>query len=167
MTNGSTSGRASSNSSTRAMRMVREVEEAQRSAAPFQGALRLEVEQSGDEAVARVKDEGVQRPRRARPVRGRVPGERQLEEGVQLDAVAAAPGVLQDHSAGADVAGACQADRRTGGRGDGGGVCAENAQIAIAQVPTSIRHAPLDVEQPIEAYERVGVAAGVHHLELE
>ena len=55
------------------------------------------------------KQQGVQRPLGARADRRRILGERELEEGVELDALAAEPGVVQDHAAGADVAGAGRA----------------------------------------------------------
>src|SRR5437667_247743 len=106
MMNGSMSGIVSSNSSARTMRMAREVEEMQRPVASLELTRGFELEHCGDEAVAWMKHQRVQRPLGARaPGRG-VLGQRQLEKRVQLHALAAAPGVVHDQATGADVSGA-------------------------------------------------------------
>src|SRR6266849_4860149 len=104
--NGSTSGRVSSNSSARAMRMVDKIEEMQLPRAPLHHAGGRALEQRGDQAVLGVEDEGMQRPRGPRAVGGGILREGQLEEGMQLDRLAAAARVLQHHAARADVPGA-------------------------------------------------------------
>src|SRR2546428_12964319 len=105
MMNGSTSGRASSNSSIRAMRITRQIQEVQLSAAALELPLGLELHDPGDQAVQRVKYEHVERPLATGAVGGGVLGEGELEKGVQLHALAAATGILKDHAAGADVPG--------------------------------------------------------------
>src|SRR2546422_11283389 len=62
MMNGSTSGRASANSSIRAMRITRQIQEVQLSAAALELPLGLELQHPGDQAVPRVKYEHVERP---------------------------------------------------------------------------------------------------------
>src|SRR5205809_6616974 len=103
MMNGSTNGIVNSNSSTRVMCTGREVEEVQGAVATLQMTRRREREQRGDEAVARIEQQRVERPLGARPMRRGVFRQRELEESMQLHALAAAPRVLHDHAAGADV----------------------------------------------------------------
>src|SRR5437879_8566881 len=85
---------------------------------------------------------------------------------MELDTLAAAPGVLEDHPAGADIAGA---DERAveGGRGRSKAVEVQGAQVAVAQVPASVGHLGLPVEQSVEAHERVGAAARLQHVDLK
>src|SRR5207253_8090095 len=91
--NGSRNGSSSWCSSTRAMRMGRHVEEMQLVVAPFDLPARLEVQQRGDQAVVRREHQRMQRPLGAGALRRGILGQRQLEEGVQLDALATAAGV--------------------------------------------------------------------------
>src|SRR2546421_9293825 len=93
--NGSTNGIVSSNSSTRVMRTGREVEEVQRPVAPLESTRRFELEQRGDEAVARIEQQRVERPLGPRAARRGVFRQRELEESMQLHALAAAPRVLR------------------------------------------------------------------------
>src|SRR6058998_1944958 len=118
MMNGSTSGRARSNSSMRAMRITGDIQEVQLPVAALELPPSLELQHSRDQAVPRVEYQRVQRALRARPVgRGEL-GERQLEEGVELHAFAAATGILKDHAAGADVPGSGECrDPRSCARG--------------------------------------------------
>src|SRR2546427_5150998 len=114
MMNGSTSGRARSNSSMRAMRITRQIQEVEPPAAALELPLGLELQHPRDQAVPRIEYQRVQRALGARPVgRGEL-GERQLEEGVELHAFAAALRVCEQHAARADVAGADQADSPRG-----------------------------------------------------
>src|SRR2546426_12666039 len=99
MMNGSTSGRASSNSSTRATRITRQIREVQLPAATLERPLGLELQDPRDQAVPRVEYQRVERALRARPVGRGVLGERQLEERVQLRAFGAAAGILKCHAA--------------------------------------------------------------------
>src|SRR2546430_14344388 len=99
MMNGSTNGIVNSNSSTRVMCTGREVEEVQGTVAALEPTRRREREQRGDEAVARIEQQRVERPLGARPVRRGVFRQRELEEGVELHALAAAPGIFDDHAA--------------------------------------------------------------------
>src|SRR5437879_8103093 len=80
MMNGSTSGSASSNSSTRATRITRQIPEVQLPAATLERPLGLELQHPRDQAVPRIEYQRVQRALRARPVGRGVLGERQLEE---------------------------------------------------------------------------------------
>src|SRR3989475_6852604 len=105
MMNASTRGRARSNSSMRAMRITRQIQEVQLPAATLQLPLGLELQDPRDQAVPRIEYQRVQRALRARPVGRGVLRERQLEERVELRAFAAAAGILKDHAAGADVPG--------------------------------------------------------------
>jgi len=69
---------------------------------------RFELEHPRNHAVPRMKHEHVERPLRTGAMGGGVRGERELEKGVQLHALAAAAGILEDHAAGVDVPGAGQ-----------------------------------------------------------
>ena len=86
------------------MRTGREVEEVQHAGAALESPRRFEREQRGDEAVAWIEQQRVQRPLGARAVRGGVFRQRELEERVELHALAAAPRVLHNHAARANVA---------------------------------------------------------------
>src|SRR5205814_4260755 len=68
ITNGSSSGSVSSNSSARAIRIGEEIEEAQLAVPPLQLTPLFEVQQAGDQSVARVEDQFVQSPLGARAV---------------------------------------------------------------------------------------------------
>src|SRR6184192_1709295 len=96
MMNGSTKGSVSSYSSARAMRIRGEIQEMQLAAPPLELAQRLELEHPRDQAVPRVKHERVQGPLGARAVRGGILGERELKERMELDALAAATGVVDE-----------------------------------------------------------------------
>src|SRR5207249_1518812 len=106
--NGSANGSSSAYSSTRAMRMGWQVEESELAALPLELPARFALEHHRDQAVPRMKDQGMERPLDAGAVGGGVLGERKLEEGMQLHALATAAGILEDHATGADVAGAGQ-----------------------------------------------------------
>src|SRR5437588_6685145 len=114
MMNGSTNGIVSSNNSTRVMRTSREVEEVQRAVASLETPRRFEREQRGDEAVGRIEQQHMKRPLSARAVSRGVFRQRELEERVELHALAAAPRVLHDHAAGADVSRAAERAVRDG-----------------------------------------------------
>src|SRR4029077_14145766 len=101
--NGSANGSSSAYSSTRAMRMGSQVEEPELAAQPLGLAARFALEHHRDQAVPWMKDQGVERPLDTGAMGGGVLGERKLEEGVHLHALAAAPGILEDHAAGRDV----------------------------------------------------------------
>src|SRR6267378_8141087 len=100
------------------MRMRPHVEEPELAVLPLELAARLELEHPRDQAVLRVEYQRVERPLGTGPVRGGILGEGELEERVQLHALAAAAGILEDHAAGGDVAGARECrDPRTCVRG--------------------------------------------------
>src|SRR3989454_10387885 len=160
MMNGSTKGRVSSCSSTLAMCTCGHVEEVQLAAPALERTSCLELEHPSDKSVLRVKHERVERALGARALGRGILGQGKLEERVDLDALAAAPGVLEDHPAGADVAGA--REPRPDGRGN-----VQDTQIPVTQVPSPVRDALLGVEQAIEADERVSTPTSVHHLELD
>src|SRR2546426_4300692 len=146
MMNGSTSGRARSNSSMRAMRSTRQIQEVQLPAAALELPLGLELQHPRDQAVPRIEYQRVQRALGARPVgRGEL-GERQLEERVDLHAFAAAPRVCEQHAARADVAGA---DERAvaGGSGPSQAVAVQDAEVPVAQVPAAVGNPLPLVEQ--------------------
>src|SRR5947207_14574271 len=105
---GQTKGRMNSNSSARVMLTCREVEERQRTVTSLELTCGFELEHGGDEAVARMKHQRVQRPLGARAASRGVLGERKLEKRVELHALAAAPGVVHDQAAGDDGSGAAQ-----------------------------------------------------------
>src|SRR5437899_7936005 len=162
MMNGSTSGRARSNSSIRAMRITRQIQEVHLSAAALELPLGLELQHPGDQAVPRVKHEHVERPLGTGAVGGGVLGEGELEKGVQLRALAASLRVFEQHAARADVAGA---DKRAvgGGSGRSQAVEVQDAEVPITQVPSPVGNAEPFVEQAVEADEGVGARGGVHH----
>src|SRR5207247_4246124 len=103
MMNGSTKGRVSSCSATLAMCTCGHVEEVQLAAPALERTSCLQLEHPSDESVLGVKHERVERALGARALGRGILGQGNLEERVELDALAAAPGVLEDHSAGADV----------------------------------------------------------------
>src|SRR6266480_6089394 len=89
MMKGSRNGSSSACSSTRAMRMGPDVEEVQLAVAPLDLPARLEVQHRGDEPIAGREHERMQRPLGTGAVRRGILGQRQLKEGVQLDALRA------------------------------------------------------------------------------
>src|SRR2546427_11860391 len=95
------------------MRMRSHIDEPQLAVVPLELATRLQLEHPRDQALLRTEYEGVERPLGTGAVRGGVLGKGKLEEGVQLHALAAAAGVLEDHAAGGDVPGA--RERAVGG----------------------------------------------------
>src|SRR5437016_714115 len=104
MMNGSRNGSSSSCSSTRAMRMaLPHVEEVQLAVAPCELPARFELEHPRDQTVRGMKHEPVERSLGTGAVSRGILGEGELEEGVQLHALAAAAGVVEDQAAGADV----------------------------------------------------------------
>src|SRR4029077_7181091 len=118
MMNGSRNGSSSSCSSTRAMRMGLHIEEMQLAVAPLDLPARRELQHTRDQAVVRREYQRMQRPLSAGAVRRGILGQGQLKECVQLDALAAAAGVLEDHAARADVAGSGESrDPRACARG--------------------------------------------------
>src|SRR6266850_5963576 len=163
MTNGSRSGSDRSNSSARAIRIGYEVEKMKLATTPRELAPSLALEHRGNETVARIEDERVQRSLCARPVGRGILLERQLKEGVQLDGGAAARCVFNNLAAGMDVAGA------TEGRADGraGGRAVQNTKVAIAQLRTSIGDAGFRVKKSIENHKRIRTARRLHHFGLE
>src|SRR5437762_11756930 len=104
--NGSANGSSSAYSSTRAMRMGSQIEEPELAALPLELPARFALEHHRDQAVPRMKDQGMERPLDTGAVGGGVLGERKLEEGTQLHALASAAGIHEDHATGADVPGA-------------------------------------------------------------
>src|SRR5574341_1513891 len=89
MTNGSTSGRVSSNSSIRAARTRHHVEEVQFTVARLERPGRRHLQHAGEHPLPRMEKQGVQGPRRAGAVRGRVFLERQRLRPVYFDAIGA------------------------------------------------------------------------------
>src|SRR6266850_1439584 len=154
MMNGSANGSSSAYSSTRAMRMGWQVEETELAALPRQLPARFELEHPRNQAVPWMKHERVERPLGTGAVGGGVLGEGKLEEGVHLHALAAAAGVVEDHAARADVAGA--SEPRAYARGQ---LSLQHSQVPIAQVPPSVCGALLRVEHPIEDHQGVSPAA--------
>src|SRR5690242_8107878 len=114
MMNGSANGSSRAKSSTLAMRTMSHVEEMQLAAASLELAVRLELEQPRDQSLPRVKDERVQHPGGPGPLCRGVLGERELKERVELNALATASRVLEQHAAGGDVAGAAKAGVEVG-----------------------------------------------------
>src|SRR5689334_17102883 len=96
------------------MRMPCHVEEVQLAVAPLQLSARLELEEPRDQSVLRVKHERVQHARRPRTMRRGVLGQGKLKKRVQLDALAAAARIFEDHTAGVDVAGTAKAEVEVG-----------------------------------------------------
>src|SRR2546425_1300065 len=162
MTKGSTSGRVSSKSSARAIRIGQEVEEMQLATTARELAGGLTLEHHGNEPVTRVEDQRVQGTLRTRAISRGILLVWELEERVQLDGRAATECVVDDHPAGVDVAGAAErSDGVTVGRS------VQNAQVSLAQLWSSVGNAFLRIEEPIEHDERVGFARGIHHLALK
>src|SRR5438552_3492392 len=108
MTNGSSSGSVSSNSSARAIRMEweQEIQEMQLTTAPLELSPRFPLQHDGDQAVARMEDQGVQSTLRARAIGCGILLERQLEECMELHRRTATQRVVDDHPARIDVPGA-------------------------------------------------------------
>ena len=123
----------------------------------------LQIEHPRDQPALGMEQQRVQRPLGAGAGRGRILGERQLEEGVQLDALAAELRVLQDHAPGGDVAGAGER-RPVDARGLHRG---QRTQVPIAQVVASICYAALGGPEAVEAHQVVRARRGLHHVQLE
>src|SRR5512146_2988614 len=167
MMNGSTRGSVSSNSSALET-SIRQIEEMQLAAPPVDRSLLLEAPQLGNETGLRVKHELVQRALGARSSPGRVLVERELKVGVQLHRLASRLGIGEHVASGANASRAAQSEkRRPVGLAPEPGETAEDAQIALEQIGAAVRHALLDVEQPVEAHQRVGTSGRQHHLVLE
>ena len=81
----------------------------------------------GDEAIARIEDQGVHRPLCARAVRRGVRFERELEEGVELHRRTAAQRILDDEATAGNVSGPTEVPRAAA-RGEG----TQHPQIPIA-----------------------------------
>src|SRR2546426_12665006 len=92
------------------------VEEVQLAAPALERTSCPELEHPSDKSVLRVKHERVEHALGARALGRGILGQGKLEERVELYALAAASGVLEDDPAGADVAGA--REPRPDGRGD-------------------------------------------------
>src|SRR5437870_7713587 len=90
MMNGSTSGRARSNSSMRAMRITCDIQEVQLPVAALELPPSLELQHSRDQAVPRVEYLRVHPALRARPVSRRVLRARPRDAGVETNAPAPA-----------------------------------------------------------------------------
>src|SRR3989442_7144197 len=163
MTNGSSSGSVSSSSSARAMRIGHEVEKVQLATPPLQGALILELQEARNEAVGGVEEQLVEGALRARAGQGCGLAQGKLEKGVQLNRGAPAPGVLDHHAAGVDVARAAALRHQPRAQALG----LQDTQAAVAQIPAPLRDAETLVEQPVEDDQRVGCARRLQHLELE
>src|SRR5947208_2799617 len=110
MTNGSSNGSASSNSSARAMRIRggHEIQEMEAPTAPLELPRRLTLQHDGDQTVARMEDQGVQRTLRARAIGCGILLERQLKECMELHRRTATQRVVDDHPARIDVPGPCK-----------------------------------------------------------
>src|SRR5436190_1685198 len=94
--NGSANGSSSAYSSTRAMRMGSQIEEPELAALPLELPARFALEHHRDQAVPRMKDQGMERPLDTGAVGGGVLGKRKLEEGMQLHTLAATGGSGRD-----------------------------------------------------------------------
>src|SRR5436190_20730574 len=102
MMNGSTSGRARSNSSMRAMRITCDIQEVQLPVAALELPPSLELQHSRDQAVPRLEYQRVQRALRTRPVARGEPRERHLEDAVELDAFASTLHAFEQHATRSD-----------------------------------------------------------------
>src|SRR4029077_11333877 len=89
--------------------------------------------------------------------------QRELEERMQLDALAAAPGIVHEHASGTDVARPAEGASGHATRADS----IEHPQVPVAELPTAVRHLPVRVEQSVEDSGAVGVPRGREHIELE
>src|SRR3954468_3464853 len=106
MMNGSSSGSASSNSSARAIRIGQKIEEMQLATAACERARGFAFEHGGEQSIARIENQSMERTLRARAVGRGIFLEWQLKESVQLDGGAAANSVFHDGTARRDVPGA-------------------------------------------------------------
>src|SRR5207247_10028940 len=100
------------------MRMGSQLKEPELALLALELPARFELEHPRNHAVPRMKHEHVERPLRTRAMGSAVLGERELEKGGQLHALAAAAGILEDHAAGTNIpsSGECR-DPRTCVRG--------------------------------------------------
>ena len=110
-----------------------------------------------------MEDEGVQGALGTGAFSGRVFRQGQLKEGVELDALAAEPGVVEDHAPAAHVAAAGQ--RRQGAAFAAG--LAEHPEIPFAEVMASKGDATCRIPQPVEDDQRIGRGACGKHLQLK
>src|SRR5207247_3001990 len=138
-------GSSSADSRTGARRMGAEIEEPELAALSLELRARFALQHHRDQAVPRMKDQGMERPLDTGAVGGGVLGKRKLEEGMQLHTLAAAAGILEDHATGADVAGAGESrGSRACMRGQ---LSLQHSQIPVAHVPTTVGHASRRIEQ--------------------
>src|SRR6266545_841035 len=135
MTNGSRSGSVSSNSSARAMRIGQKIQEMQLAAATVQQAGGFALEHHGNQPVARIEDQCMQRALGPRALGRGVLVERELEEGVQLGGRTAAQRVVYDHAARVNVS--CPGEFRDP-PACARGQPSQNPQIAITQFGSTI-----------------------------
>src|SRR5256885_13781873 len=103
MMKGSSSGSTSSNSSARAIRIGQEIEEMQLAAAACERARGFAFEHCGEQSIARLENQSMERTLRPRAVGRRIFLERQVKESVQLDGGAATNSVLDDGTDRSDV----------------------------------------------------------------
>ena len=117
------------------------------------------VEHPDDEAVLGVEVEPVERPLDFVPTRIANSRGGELEQGVELEARAAAQGILDGHPARADVARGADLERATvdlarGLRRPQGG---EQAEVAVAQVGAAVGDPALALEVPVGIEEAIGI----------
>ena len=87
------------------MRARRYIEEPQLSISPFQSTGILQVEKPRYQALSRMGYEYMEGALGARAIGCRVLGQRELKEGVELNAFAAEAGILQDESSTMNIPG--------------------------------------------------------------
>src|SRR3989441_7713234 len=123
------------------MRMRSQLEETELALLALEPPARFELEHPRNQAVPRMKHEHVERPLGTRAMGGGVLGERKLEKGVQLHALAAAAGIVKDHAAGRNIssAGECR-DPPACARGFPEGL--QDPPIPVTPGPASIRNPP-------------------------
>src|SRR5262245_33150944 len=163
ITKGSTSGSVSSKSSARVIRIRKKIEEVQLATVPREGPGGFALQHDGDEAIAGLEDERMQRALGARSMRRRVRFERELKKRMELDRRAPAQCVFDDQATAGNVS------RATQGRSDGRSVRREikHPQISIAQFWPAVRDAELRVEESVEHDECIGGRRSPHHLALK
>src|SRR4026209_1769360 len=126
-----------------------QIEEPQLPVPALEAPICLEIEHAGDETIPRVEEQDMERTLRPGAFGGGVLRERELEEAVQLHALAAEPGIVDDEPPGGDVAGAGE----RGGGGAAGSRRLKHPEIPLAEVEPAKRDALLRIPQPVKDHQ--------------
>src|SRR4051812_25471008 len=130
---------------------------------PLEVSSALKLKHPCYQPIFRMKDQCVQGALGTGALGGGILRQRKLKERVKLDALAAEPGIVEDHAPAADVAGASQR-WKTQPRSTS---LAQHAEISVAEIVPAERDAAVRIPQAIEHHQRIGCPRGLQHFELK